>query len=405
VVHALRLILSCALTIGMSCWFAAVIGALVFRSRSTRPRPKIFQPPVSLLKPVYGLEKHLLRNLRTACLQDYPNYQVVYSVQRSDDPAIPVLLALQHEFGVERVSVAIETVQVGLNGKINNLAGALPHARHEIIVISDSDVWLRPDYLSNMVAPLEDPAVGAVSSFFRATHAGPWYEQMELLTINADHFAIAMLGYLLRLADFCFGASTALRRQTLDEIGGLSVLGDYLVEDNEMGQRVLRTGKRLVAIPYVVDTMVDLSSAAEWWKKQTYWDQNTRAAVPGVFAASLVLRIIPLSILFAAMSGFDATGCAVILLAVGLRLLAASVVLSVALRDTPSLRSVWLVPIKDCLSLIWFVRAFVTRTVVWRGVQMGLTRDGRLHPLAARDPAIHTEASSAPADSRAGSTL
>jgi ceramide glucosyltransferase len=381
-VHAVRLILSCALAIGVACWLAALIGAFVFRLRAERHVVRSFQPSVSLLKPVYGLEKQLARNLRSACLQDYPHYQVVYSVQRSDDPAIPILLALQQEFGMDRVSVVIATLRVGLNGKINNLAGALPHARHEILVISDSDVLLRPDYLTVIVAPLEDSRVGAVSSFFRATEAGPWYEQLERLTINADHFAIAMLGHLLRAADFCFGASTALRRDTLEEIGGLPALGDYLVEDNEMGRRVLRTGKRLVVVPYVVDTMVDLPSARQWWQKQTYWDQNTRAAVPAVFAASLVLRIIPLGVLFDAFSGFDALGWLVLFGAIGVRVLAAAAVQTVALCDAGGLRGLWLIPIKDCLSLIWFVRAFASRTVVWRGVEMGLTRDGRLRPLS-----------------------
>jgi ceramide glucosyltransferase len=382
--HAAVLGLGAALALGACCWCAVIVSALVFRVRSRAPAPwPAYQPALTLLKPVYGLEKQLRENLRTACLQDYPSYQVIYSVQRRDDPAIPLLRSLQDEFGEARVTLVIDDLRVGLNGKINNLAGALPHARHELLVISDSDVRLRPDYLTALVAPLADPGVGAVSSFFRATDARSWYERMELLTINTDHVALAILGSLLHVGDFCFGASTAIRKQTLNELGGLSVLGDYLVEDNEMGRRVLRTGKRLVVVPYVVDTLVDLRSPTEWWHKQTYWDQNTRAAVPWVFAASLVLRVIPLGLLFAAVRGFDALGIRVLLGVALVRMLAASTVLGVALADRASLRSLWLVPIKDSLSLFWFVRSFVKRTVVWRGVEMALTRDGRLQPRAA----------------------
>jgi ceramide glucosyltransferase len=314
-------------------------------------------------------------------LQDYPAYQVVYSVQRLDDPAIPILQALQAEFGADRVTLAIENVRIGLNGKINNLAGALSHARHDVFVISDSDVRLRRDYLRTIVAPLVDPTVGAVSTFFKAVDAASWYEQMELLTINADHFAMAMLAERLAIADFCFGASTALRRDTLAAIGGLKGLGDYLVEDNEMGQRIVRAGKRLVVLRYVVDTTVDLAGPAQWWRKQTYWDQNTRAAIPWLFAATIVLRIIPLALMFAALRGFDAPALIVLCGALAIRLGSAAFVLGLALRDRDGLRCLWLIPVKDMLSLFWFTRAFVQRTVVWRGVEMRLSRDGRLLPL------------------------
>jgi ceramide glucosyltransferase len=383
ITHSAQLVLAIGIAIGAACWSATFVCAFLFRARALPPQRFATWPEVTLLKPVYGLEKNLRENLRTACLQDYPRYQVVYSVQRRDDPAIPLLHELAREFGEARVTVAIENVEVGLNGKINNLAGALPHARHEILVVSDSDVRLRPDYLKTIVAPLADPQVGCVCTFFKASDAGPWYEQMEQLTINADHFAMAMLASVIHVVDFCFGASTALTKDTLARIGGLAALGDYLVEDNEMGQRIARTGKKLVVVPYVVDTMTDLQSPAHWWQKQTYWDQNTKAAIPAIFAATLLLRIIPLGLLFAALRGFDALGLELLLAAISLRLAAAAAVLGVALRDFSGLRSLWLVPIKDTLSLFWFARAFLKRSVIWRGVEMTLTSDGRLRPLHA----------------------
>lgn len=387
-----QLALAIGIGIGSLVWLFTLCCAFFFRSRPLPPQRFDVLPPVTLLKPVYGLEKNLRENLRTACTQDYPDYQVVYSVQRRDDPAIPILLELEREFGKARVTVAIENVEVGLNGKINNLAGALPHARHEILVISDSDVRLRPDYLKTIVAPLADPEVGCVSTFFKASDAGPWYEQMEQLSINTDHFAMAIFASVIHVVDFCFGASTALTKETLASIGGLEGLGDYLVEDNEMGQRIARSGKKLVVVPYVVDTMTDLPSAAQWWQKMTYWDQNTKAAVPGVFVAALFLRVIPLALLFAALRGFDVLGLQVFAAALAVRVSAAAAVLGVAARDFRGLRSVWLVPIKDTLSVFWFVRAFLTRTVIWRGVEMQLTSDGRLRPLARE--ALQTEHSS-----------
>ena len=199
-----------------------------YRSQKARssPTPGREWPPVTILKPVHGLEKDLDKNLRSACLQDYPTYQVVFAVQDEKDPAIPLLKNLELEFGPQRVSVAIEHRQVGTNGKINNLIGGLMHARHEILVISDSDVYLRPDYLKAIVAPLADPDVGFVCTYFMATAAESWFEKMELLTMNAGFFPDTVFAHVTGTAKFCIGSSVALRRSTLNEIGGLEGLAD-----------------------------------------------------------------------------------------------------------------------------------------------------------------------------------
>ena len=385
--------LAVGIALGAACWLAVLGCAFTFRARRFRSA-KAFGvwPSVTLLKPVYGLEKNLRENLRTACLQDYPDHQVVYSVQRPDDPAIPLLRELAQEFGAQRVSVVVASVCIGVNGKVNNLAGALPHARHELLVISDSDVSLERDFLRQIVAPLADPEVGVVSAFFRGVDAGTWYEQLELLALSGDQFAMAMLASATGRVDFCFGASTALSRTTLAQIGGFEALGASLVEDHEMGRRIGALGKRVVVIPHVVRTTVDLSSPAAWWQKQTYWDQNTLAAVPGVFALTLLLRIIPLALVFAALRGFDSVGLSVLCAAVTIRVSAVALVLAVALGDRRSLRALWLVPVKDLLSLGCALQAFFSRKVVWRGVEMAVGRGGQLSAVSSS--AIETERTS-----------
>ncbi len=383
-----HILLGLCILVGSACWLGVFVCALRFRARTIQGvTPLQAWPAVTVLKPVCGLEKNLAVNLRSACLQDYPDYQVVYSVQRRDDPALPLLQEIQREFGAQRVSIACSVASVGANGKINNLAGALPHARHELLVISDSDVLLRPDYLKQIVLPLADPEVGLVSTFFRGRDARSWYEQMEQLTLNADHFALAMLASATGQFEFCFGASTALSKTTLAAIGGFEGLADFLTEDTEMGRRVVGLGKRLVDVPYVVDTTVDLATPGQWWRKQTYWDQNTRVAIPRVFMASLLLRVIPLALLFGVLRRWDALGLWVFGLAFITRMVAVVAVLGVALADFRGLLSIWLIPIKDVLSLVWFVRAFATRRVVWRGVELSLASDGRLSALPAKDGA------------------
>jgi ceramide glucosyltransferase len=352
-----------------------------FRTHKSAATPRSFGsewPPVTILKPVHGIEKNQRENLRSTCLQDYPDFQVVFSVQELDDPAIPILNEIQREFGSERVTVAIENRRSGTNGKINNMIGGLLHARHEILVISDSDVRLRPDYLKAIVAPLADPTVGCVCTLYKAACAETWYEKVELLTLNADFMTSVVFAHVSGASKFCLGASAALRRSTLAEIGGLEALADYLVEDYEMGRRIWESGKKIAVVPYVVDTMVDLKSPSQWWSHQVYWDQNTRSARPAAFFYTVTVRSIPFALLYVLFRGMNMASLAICGAAILLRLAAAGLILRWGFRDREGLRSLWLLPFRDVASLVSWLLAFTKRTTVWRGTQFVLTRDGRL---------------------------
>lgn len=339
-------------------------------------------PPVTVLKPVCGLEKNLGVNLRSACVQDYPEFQVVFSVQDAGDPAIPLLKDIQREFGAEKVAVAIDGTQSAPNGKIKNLLGALPYARYEYLVISDSDVRLRPDYLKTIIAPLADPAVGCVCTLYKATSAKTWFEKLEMLTLNADFMTNVIFAYVTGASKFCLGASTALRRPTLKDIGGLEALADYLVEDHEMGRRIWAAGKKVTIVPYFVETVVDLSTPAQWWTHQVYWDQNTRSAQPAGFFGTVLIRSVPFAILFALTRFGDVLGLAVVTGALAIRLGTAAAILGWGFRDQGGLRSLWLLPLRDAAGLVSWLLAFTKRTVIWREAEFILTPGGRMVPRA-----------------------
>ena len=335
-------------------------------------------PPVTILKPVRGLEKNQKENLRSTCFQDYPDFQVVFSVQEADDPAIPLLREIQSEFGAERVTVAIENYQAGTNGKINNMIGGLRYARHEILVISDSDVLLKPDYLKTIVAPLKDPEVGCACTLYKATAADRWFEKMELLTLNADFMANVLFAHVSGASKFCLGASAALHRSTLEQIGGLEALSDYLVEDYEMGRRIWMLGKKIAIIPYFVDTVVDLKSPSQWWNHQVYWDQNTRAARPFAFFSTVLIRSVPFALIYAAIRMLDSTGLYVMGGVFLLRIISAAIILNWGLGDREGLHGLGLLFFRDLASLATWLLAFTKRTTIWRGTSFILTRDGRL---------------------------
>jgi ceramide glucosyltransferase len=357
-----------------------VIAVLRLRMRSASREKQLPEtwPPVTILKPVHGLEKNQRENLRSTCLQDYPEFQVVFSVQDPNDEAIPLLREIQSEFGTDRVTVAIENCCSGTNGKINNMIGGLHHARHDVLVISDSDILLKPDYLKTIVAPLNDLDVGCVCTLYKAARAHSWFEKMELLTLNADFMANVLFAHVSGASRFCLGASAALHRSILEKIGGLEALSDYLVEDYEMGKRIWKLGKKVAIIPYFVDTIVDLQSPAQWWNHQIYWDQNTRAARPLAFFATVLIRSVPFALLYAAVRMLDPLGLWVLTGVFFLRIITAAVILNWGLHDREGLRNLGLLLFRDIASLATWLLAFTKRTTIWRGTSFVLTRDGRL---------------------------
>lgn len=360
---------------GLLCLLAVLL--FCFRARSL-PSSSIFHwPAVTILKPVCGLEKHLKENLRSACLQDYPDFQVVFSVQDANDPAIPLLKELQQEYQ-ERASVVIEPNHSCPNPKVGNLLGALAHARHEILVISDSDVRVAPDYLRHIVVPLADPTVGVVCTLYRATCVDRWFEKMELLTLSADFLPSVIFAYVTGTSKFCLGSSVAFRRTSLEEVGGLEALGAYLAEDYEIGKRLRVNGIRMVLVPYSVDLVIDLKDFSQWWDHQVLWDQKIRAARPVGFFATVVTRSVPFALLFAASRFGDTLGLAVLGAALGLRLATAGLIVGWGLKDPHGLKSLPLLPLRDIAALISWALSLMRKKVVWRGSELTLTHEGQV---------------------------
>ncbi|NET28913.1 MAG: glycosyltransferase [Okeania sp. SIO1I7] len=340
-----------------------------------------FNPPVTVLKPVRGIEKDLKSNLRTISIQDWPEYQVIYSVQDPEDLALPILKDIQAEVDIQKIFVVTSNIEAGANGKVNNLLGAIAEAHHDIIIISDSDTNLKPDYIKNIIAPLSNPDVGCVCTLFKAKSAYRWFEKMELLTMNADFIPSVIFAAVTGASNACLGPSIAISRNTLQELGGLESLADYLVEDYELGRRVWTSGKKMVLLPYIIDVVVDLKNWRQWWTHQIYWDQNTYLARSGPFIATILIRAVPFAILFAVARMGDLLGLGVLGITVVLRLLTSGIILK-ELEDSEGLKSLYLLPLRDIFGLIFFALALTKRTVVWRGIKYKLINNGKMIPIS-----------------------
>jgi ceramide glucosyltransferase len=329
-----------------------------------------------VLKPLFGLDKNLYENLCAICSQDYPDYQVVLAAQRLDDAAIPVMKAIAAQFGPARVTLCIvDSPPVG-NGKAQNLANAYALARHDVIVISDSDVAVASDYLAALVAPLADSKVGYVCTLVRAVAADNCWERMQLLSYNADFLPILTVGILTRAADFCFGPSTAVRRETIDAIGGFGALERYMVEDAEMGRRIQARGLRAVFLPRFERSLVDLPDAASWWNYQIYWDQNARYVSPVGFLLLLLVKAVPFAGLLLLVRAGDGFSVAVFGIAVAVRLVTAALFLAGCAGDREGLKWLWLLPLRDVISVGAWLQALSKREFVRRGVRFAVSRRG-----------------------------
>lgn len=344
-------------------WIATGVVMLRF-FRNRRPERAEWHPSVSLIKPVCGLEKNLYENLSTACRQEYPEYEVIFSVQDSADPALPLLVRIRDENPSVSVRIVVDRASAGPNGRLSNILNATSHATGQVLVYSDSDMRLEPSYLRTIVAPLANPRVGVACTLYRADGADNLFESLELLSLNTDFLPSMVFATETGAALACPGASQAIRRETLARIGGLRPMAYTLVEDLELGRAVVAAGFTIAFVPHVAVTGVDLSGPSVWWRHQVYWEQNTRVANPVGFFFTWLVRGVPFAGLYALGGG---PGCWLVLAATLAVRLGTTLVTSTLLGDREGIRRLWLLPLRDSIGLVVWLASFIGRKVHWRG--------------------------------------
>ena len=261
------------------------------------------QPGVSVLKPLHGAEPLLEAALASTCAQDFPTFQVVFGVSRADDPALAVVERLRRRFSAVDIAVVVDQRRHGTNPKVGNLMNMLPAAKHDLLVIADSDLHVAPDWLTRVVAALDVPGTGLACTLYAGLPAtGVLVERLAAMHITHTFLPGALLSRALGRQD-CLGATMALRRETLARIGGLAALADHLADDNLLGRRVRALGLDVVLADTVPATTVPEATLAALWRHELRWARTIRALVPGQFAASVLQYPIAWSLLALALSG------------------------------------------------------------------------------------------------------
>lgn len=347
----------------LGCLYLLYAGLAVRRFvLRSRPRPSESRP-VSVLKPLCGEDPGLRENLTSFCRQDYSSWQVVFGVQDPGDPAIAVVRRLMAEFPQADLALVVGGPGRAGNLKVANLQNMLPSARHDVIVIADSDMRVVQSYLAEVTAPLDDSGIGLVTCLYRGRPAGGIWSKLACLHINHGFLPQAVVAEAIGAGAGCFGATLVLRRSTLEDLGGLATIADVLADDHELGAAVRRLGLKVVLSPHIVDNFIAEPHLAALFRHELRWARTIRMIAPAGFAASVVTQPMVLAILAIALGGISWVASAVLALA----LICRTVMVrmndgALGLPATP----LWLMPARDLLSFAVFIASFFIRKVAWR---------------------------------------
>ncbi|MGH3583943.1 MAG: bacteriohopanetetrol glucosamine biosynthesis glycosyltransferase HpnI [Candidatus Binatia bacterium] len=353
------------------------------------PRPLAnpgYQPTVSVLKPLKGLDIGLYDNLSTLCRQSYPTFQLLFGVADSHDPAAAVVRRLQRDYPHLDIELVVDARIHGANYKVSNLHNMYQHARHEVIVLADSDIRVGPDYLTRVVQPLHDPQVGLSTCIYRAINTGGLPTLIESLFINTDFAALVMLARKVETSTYAFGATIAMRRDVLDRIGGFLPIANVLADDYELGNRIAKLGYRLELSPEVVDTVLAIGSWRRLYDHQVRWARTYRVNRPGGYFGSILTHGTFWAVVNVLYNGFSPLSCLASGALIALRYHVAARMAWQHLQTNASGWQLLLVGPKDLfLTFVWFA-AFAGNTVVWSGRQFQVQRSGEMVDLTDATP-------------------
>lgn len=338
-------------------------------ARAPRAAPASAEP-VTLLKPLHGAEPRLAENLASFLAQDWPApVQMVAGTNRADDPALAVARALPGD-----VSIRTDAPALGSNAKVANLAHMLPAARHDLLVLSDSDMAVPPNYLARVVAALAVPGVGAVTCLYRGRgDAGAW-SRFAAAAIDWQFMPSVLVSMAVGVDQPCMGSTIALRRETLEAIGGFAAFADVLADDHAIGIAVRRLGLEVAVVPgLVLAHGCAETSLAALWSHELRWAVTVRGVVGFRYLGVMLTHPLPLALL--AVPWWPMAGAVAVAAALAARLILARAMARTA-EGVPA--PLWWLPARDLLSFAVFLASFVTRSVDWRGARLKMVGNGRV---------------------------
>jgi ceramide glucosyltransferase len=338
-------------------------------------------PPVSILKPLKGIDPDIYESFRSHCLQDYPEYEIIFGVSDPGDPAVASVRQLQQEFPQRAIRFVVCPNKLGANVKVSNLEQMVQTARYEVLIVNDSDVRVERDYLRRVTAPLANEEIGMVTCLYRGKAERTIGSKLEALGISTDFCPSVLVAQTVEHGiRYGLGSTLAFRRSELERIGGFCAFVDYLADDYELGRRIADLGLKVVLSDVVVETHLPAYDWAGYIAHQMRWARGVRDARLGGYIGlastfGLMWALLNVIASHAAPLSWGVLGVVLVL-----RAAVAMVVGKAVLHDQDVVRNLWLLPVRDLAAVAVWIASFAGHTVTWRGESFAL-KDGRLTPL------------------------
>ncbi len=368
----------CSMAYYLVCLYSAARFLGERKAAGGRARPALPTPPVSVLKPLKGTDPEMYESFRSHCLQDYPEYEIIFGVSDPADPALQLVERLKLEFPQCAIRAMVCSENLGSNTKVSNLAQMLRQARYENILVNDGDIRVESDYLRRVLSPLEDNRTGLVTCLYRGTASPTLGSRLEALGIGTDFAAGVLAAQQLEGGiRFGLGSTLVFRRRDLEAIGGFEALVDYLGDDYEIGKRIAAHGLKVSLSDVAVETFLPAYTLREFFDHQLRWGRTVRDSRRWGYLGLVLTFGLPWAVLAVILSHGVFWAWALLAVALALRFAVALVVGWSVLRD----RQVWgflaLLPLRDFVALLVWFASLVGRKVVWRGDSFTL-KDGKL---------------------------
>jgi ceramide glucosyltransferase len=335
-------------------------------------------PPISILKPLKGIDPEIYECFRSHCRQDYPEYEIIFGVSDPNDPAIEKVMELQQQFPQRRIELVICTKTLGANMKVSNLAQMLGRARYDHLIVNDSDIRVDPDYLQNVVGPLADPQVGMVTCLYRGIACRTLGSRLESLGISTDFSPGVLVAWLLEGGiRFGLGSTLAFRRIDLKKLGGFESIANYLADDYELGRRIASMGMNVVISDVVVETHLPAYRMRDFFAHQLRWARGVRDARAGGYLGLAFTFGTLWALLTVVANKSEPWAWSAMIFTLFLRFVVTWLVGWFVLRDRQAFKSAWLIPLRDLIAVVIWAASLAGHTVTWRGERFRL-KDGRL---------------------------
>lgn len=350
----------------------ALWSARAFR-RSAAPSAGEFAPAVSILKPLKGLDPDAYKNLRSHCVQEYPEYELLFGVNDASDPAAELVRRLMAEFPQRPIRLLVCTNVLGANRKVSNLAEMAQQASFTHLVVNDGDIAVPPDYLRRVMAPFANERTGVVTCVYRGVAGKTLGSKLEALGISTDFIPGVLTARQLEGVRFALGSTMAVRREALAAIGGFEALVDYLADDYELGARVASAGYDVVLSDSVVESHLPDYRFGEFIAHQLRWGRTVRDSRPWGYRLMFLTFALPWAVLTVVAARGAPWSWGLLAAALIMRYAVAYAVGARLLGDPLIARAWWLLPLRDLLApVLWFASLF-GRNITWRGERFIIT--------------------------------